>query len=199
MRACTHIHIHAYTHTNLAWEEDNCIRIYGAAKPKVNLDFLDKETSGGHLHVWRLDVHKGQCVEDRDVDTKNLVDFMQVSPPLIGQKTRYVYATHFVDSYKSNGIVKFDLEKETFVRHRFDSGKVDEGQADGGVYGGENMFAIRGTDGEDDGWLIGYTVGDTRCPSAVDIVDARSMERVARVALPQRVPVGFHAFWKSAL
>ena len=67
------------------------------------------------------------------------------------------------------------------------------------MYGGENIFAIRGADGEDDGWLLGYTFGDARCPSAVDIVDAQSMQRVARVALPQRVPVGFHAFWKSEL
>ena len=33
---------------------------------------------------------------------------------------------------------------------------------------------------------------------ALEIVDAKTMKRVARVAMPNRIPAGFHALWTPA-
>jgi carotenoid cleavage dioxygenase-like enzyme len=45
-------------------------------------------------------------------------------------------------------------------------------------------------------WLCACArYGDARCPGSVDVVDATTMKRVARIALPARVPAGFHALW----
>ena len=152
------------------------------------------------MHLWRLNIKTGVCVEERDLarDLAPLsVDFAQVPMDRVGRKCRYAYAANYVASFTVDGVVKFELENETYVWHRYDSGTHHvEGAPDGGVYGGENMFARRGDNGEDDGWLLSLTYGDPRCASALDVVDAKTMQRVARVAMPTRIPAGFHALWK---
>jgi len=188
-----------------AWEEADGehIRVYGCAMDSVDLDDLagtESRPSGGRMHLWRLNIKTGVCEEDRDfaqVATMSC-DFPQVAMDRVGQKCRYAYAAHFIAGFTVDGVIKFDLENETWTRHRYDSGKHDSGAPDGGVYGGESMFARRGDSGEDDGWLLSFTYGDARCASSLDIVDARTMERVSRVAMPTRVPAGFHALWKPA-
>ena len=60
------------------------------------------------------------------------------------------------------------------------------------------MFVPNGGTGEDDGWLMCMVYGDLRCESALEIVDAKTMAQVARIALPVRVPGGFHALWRPA-
>ena len=80
--------------------------------------------------------------------------------------------------------------------HKFsDNGEAVPSGHHGVVFGGENMFARRGVSAEDDGWLVCFTYGDQRCPSALDIIDAQTMQRTARVAMPAKVPNGFHAMW----
>lgn len=55
------------------------------------------------------------------------------------------------------------------------------------VQGGECVFARRIQATEDDGWLLCFTFNDPRCRSELHIVNAKSMKRVARVAMPARV------------
>jgi carotenoid cleavage dioxygenase len=47
---------------------------------------------------------------------------------------------------------------------------------------------------EDDGWLLSYVHDATRDASELVVLDARDLSEppLARVALPQRVPYGFH-------
>ena len=62
-----------------------------------------------------------------------------------------------------------------------------------GRYGGEAFFVPRQpSEAEDDGWLLNYVFDVTTQRSDLVVVDARSMEEVARVHLPARVPYGFH-------
>jgi len=61
---------------------------------------------------------------------------------------------------------------------------------------GEGFFAPGGS-GEGEGWLLAYTYDHARNSSTFIVLDAQHIERgpVAEVALPQRVPYGFHGLW----
>lgn len=62
-----------------------------------------------------------------------------------------------------------------------------------GRYGGEAFFVARqASEAEDDGWLLNYVFDAATQRSDLVVVDAQSMEEQARVALPTRVPYGFH-------
>ncbi len=59
------------------------------------------------------------------------------------------------------------------------------------------MFRPPGRGAEDDGWLIGFVYDRARNASDLVILDAQRIEAkpVARIALPARVPQGFHGNW----
>ena len=63
---------------------------------------------------------------------------------------------------------------------------------------GEHAFAPdpEGT-AEDDGWLLTFVIDRTTERTDLAILDARDVAAgpVARVHLPRRVPIGFHANW----
>ncbi len=51
--------------------------------------------------------------------------------------------------------------------------------------------------GEDDGWVLAYVLDDATGRSEVIVLEAADFTAppVARVLLPVRVPIGFHACW----
>jgi carotenoid cleavage dioxygenase len=84
--------------------------------------------------------------------------------------------------------VKIDLH--TGVSEEFDHGA--------GRASGEPVFVTRnGATAEDDGWLLTFVHGVDHTEFVV--LDAQDLGRgpVARVPLPQRVPLGFHGNWVS--
>jgi carotenoid cleavage dioxygenase-like enzyme len=86
--------------------------------------------------------------------------------------------------------LKHDLE--TGERSLFDHGP--------GRAAGEPVFVAReGSAAEDDGYLITYVHDLAQGSAEFVVMDAQDFERgyVARVALPQRVPFGFHGNWVS--
>ncbi|MBS1847143.1 MAG: carotenoid oxygenase family protein [Actinobacteria bacterium] len=61
---------------------------------------------------------------------------------------------------------------------------------------GEFVFVPNGPDAEeDDGVLMGLSHDETSNTSRLEILDAATLESVAAVPLPVRVPVGFHGNW----
>ena len=46
-----------------------------------------------------------------------------------------------------------------------------------------------------DGWLVTFTYDGEDDSSSVLVLNAKDMSRVARIPLPRRVPIGFHATW----
>ena len=53
---------------------------------------------------------------------------------------------------------------------------------------------------EDDGWLIGFVIEADGSSTALEILDARTVEAppVATVRLPHRIPPGIHGAWLQA-
>lgn len=61
------------------------------------------------------------------------------------------------------------------------------------------VIGVLYTAGEDDGYLLVYVYHSHEQVSKLHVYDAKSMapQPVATVALPQRVPYGFHGLWVS--
>ena len=61
------------------------------------------------------------------------------------------------------------------------------------------MFAPRvgAADADDDGYVLAFVADATTGESEVVVVDAQRAgdEPVCRVRIPQRVPIGYHAWW----
>ena len=88
------------------------------------------------------------------------------------------------DGMMAKGVLKYDVIDEREVAY-FDYGEF---------YGGEALFVPRkNAAGEDDGYLLELLMTAER--AELLILDAASMEEVARLHLPQRVPFGVHSCW----
>ncbi len=142
-----------------------------------------------HLHRFRLDLKTG-IAKGEDIDDLP-VEFPRIRDDKAGVKHRYGYAitTHEDDEAGFNlgtRIVKFDVDKgETKIA------ELGKGRAPS-----EAVFAAAGNS-EDDGYLLSIVYDAARNASDFVVLDAKDLAKgpVATVALPQRVPFGFHGAW----
>jgi carotenoid cleavage dioxygenase-like enzyme len=87
------------------------------------------------------------------------------------------------------------------IKHDYDTGTREVWNSGPNVHAGEWLFVPSGSDRSDDaGYLLTYDYDDANDRSHLLIVDATAVKAgpVARIALPQRVPYGFHAAWVTA-
>lgn len=142
-----------------------------------------------HLHRFRLDlqtgVARGETIDDYPIE------FPRVADARAGLPYRYGYAvtTHGGDDAGFNlgtQVVKFDLVRGS-------SSVCELGK---GRFPSEAVFASAGA-GEDDGYVLAIVYDAAKGGSAFIVLDAKDITRgpVATVALPQRVPFGFHGAW----
>ena len=142
-----------------------------------------------HLHRFRLDlktgVANGEALDDLPIE------FPRVRDERAGLKHRYGYAitTHGDDEAGFNlgsEIVKFDLDRGRTTVLRLGKGRFPS----------EAVFASAGA-GEDEGFLLSIVYDAARNSSDLVVLDAKDISKgpVASVALPQRVPFGFHGAW----
>ena len=144
------------------------------------------------LHRFRIDRTSGR-VSDAALDDRG-VEFPRVDPRREGRPYRFGYAVQYEngpDAPAFNALIQYDLERGTSRRHDFGPGRVP----------GEAVFVPASADSaEDEGWALALVYDETRNGSELVILDATSFDKppVASIALPQRVPFGFHGSWVSA-
>ena len=188
-------------HTTNAWEEerpdgtvihlvacriDNPLpRVPHDQEPTIpRLYFLRMDPYVTH---WTFHLGTGAVTEERLDDVRT--EFQRTNDDLLGRYSRYAYhprigkeATLLFDA-----CMKYDLEGATQT-HVYGDGCV----------GGETVFVPRpNATAQDDGWVLMYVTDRRETQSELRILDARDVSAgpVARVHLPRRVPVGFHAHW----
>lgn len=143
------------------------------------------------LWRWRMNLVTG-AVSEQQVDDA-ISEFPVVNLSMTGKRSRWSYHVAIPDMPTQvwDGLLKYDLHSGRSERHTF---------ADG-MLGSEACFAPRiGARDEDDGYVLTFlTHGSTGASEAV-IIDAKNFAAppLARVLLPQRVPLGFHATWADA-
>jgi carotenoid cleavage dioxygenase-like enzyme len=158
----------------------------------------------GRLHEWRMDPRSGRVVSERRLFDMP-VDFVQIDTSRVGLKTRFVYGTRFitnraklpnpkyVDSlFCIDAVCKFDLQTGQSVEMPLLSA---EGKP---AFGGEAVFApnpSRKPEEEDNGVLVVYAHCEETQVTECQIVDAQTMQVLCRIAMPERVPYGFHSLW----
>jgi carotenoid cleavage dioxygenase len=115
-----------------------------------------------------------------DVIDERPQEFPRVADRTIGSRHRFGYAV------TEHEIVQHDFDRGTTTSHHF-------GEA---VETSEALFvpATHGTS-DDEGWLVAITHDGTGAEFVV--LDASAVDEgpIARVELPQPVPLGFHALW----
>jgi carotenoid cleavage dioxygenase-like enzyme len=140
------------------------------------------------IYRWRFNLRTG-AVHEGPLDDNN-TEFPTINTWQMGHQSRYAYNVHIssAPTLLFDGLVKYDTA----------TGRSDTHWFGPGVYGSEAPFAPRSNaTAEDDGYLLTFVYDERESCSELHILDARDItaEPIARVRIPQRVPIGFHACW----
>ena len=133
-------------------------------------------------------------MHDDVIDGRGLGELPSRDPRRVGRKHRYGY---FVQTHNDPNTVVFG----GLIKHDYDTGTREMWNAPSSVHAGEWLFVPTGSDPADDaGYLLTLDYDDAAKRSHLLIVDATAVKAgpVASIALPQRVPYGFHAAWVPA-
>lgn len=151
--------------------------------------YLDLYAMQARPHRWRFDLATGQtreeCLSDR------IQEFGMINGRHGGRRHRFSYqALPARGWFGFEGIIKRDFERDHEEVIRLPEG----------VFASETVMAPRlGSRAEDDGYLVTFTMDVADDRSECWIFDAARPEDgpVARVALPERIASGTHAFWHA--
>jgi carotenoid cleavage dioxygenase len=137
------------------------------------------------LDRWTVDLTRGKVLEERLDDRGQ--EFPRVDERLVGRPHRYGYAMATLDGARSAGdLLKHDFKNRSVQTRSFGPG----GQP------GEFVFVPSSAGAaEDDGVLMGFVFDAETDRSDLTLLDAGTLETVASIHLPDRVPHGFHGNW----
>ncbi|ORA59804.1 carotenoid oxygenase family protein [Mycobacteroides franklinii] len=188
-------------HTLNAHEEDGSIvidacRITG---PDDDSEYNIADVLGTgrpRLHRWEVDLETG-VVKESWTDER-LQEFPMVDPRRVSLPHRYGFTTSVGDT-DIDTLQSLDDARASLIRYDLTGGGSTEHKLEAGHIPGEFSPVPRSEDAEEgDGVLIGYEYDRSTRLSNMLIVDAQSMEKVATVHLPARIPFQFHGNWIPA-
>ncbi len=146
------------------------------------------------LDRWTINLATGaastECRDDRSQE------FPRINENLTGVRHRFGYTVGIDGGFQAAGGP--DLVSALY-KHDYATGSTTAAALDPDLMLGEVCFVPNpsaATEGsEDDGILMGYGSHRTRNEGQLLLLDAQTLETVATVHLPQRVPMGFHGNW----
>jgi carotenoid cleavage dioxygenase len=150
------------------------------------------EDEGARTTRFTFNLETGAAREERLDDAP--ADFPRIDDRHAGRKTRHGHAVRFLANAKlpyADAVIRYDFDRNRSETHVFGPNR----------FGGEMVFAPRvGKTADDDGYLLGFVHDEGTGQSELLVLDAREVSRgpVARVAMPRRVPYGFHSHWTAA-
>lgn len=139
------------------------------------------------LDRWTINLATGavrtECRDDRPQE------FPRINETLLGARHRYGYTIG----------ASFQGAEAGLYKHDYATGSREVAALDPALSLGEMSFVPNpGERAEDDGILMGYAYHRDRDEGQLVLLDAQTLESVATVHLPQRVPMGFHGNWAPA-
>lgn len=141
---------------------------------------------------WTLDPARGSVTEDLLSDRPQ--EFPRVNEGVVGRRHRYGYTV--------GGVIG---DTAALLKHDLDAGSVEAWEPGEQWFLSEAVFVPTGGaspagQAEDDGWLMLYAHDRSTATSSYVVLAAQDVAAgpVASVALPQRVPAGFHGNWVPA-
>ena len=184
-------------HTVNAWEDGDevVLDLCRVKRPEIasgSTGTLERMLSylrlDAQLQRYRFDLRTGRTREEQ-VDDAN-AEFPAIDAGRTGRRCRHAYMVRISaeTTFLFDALLRYDLERGTSETHELGPGR----------WGSECVFVPRsGAVSEDDGWVLSYVLDDATGRSEVIVLDAADFAAppVARVLLPARVPIGFHACW----
>jgi carotenoid cleavage dioxygenase len=183
-------------HSVNAWEEDGAVVLVGCRVPEPYQPPRPEEGPyavmmatlriRAELYMWRFDLKTGACTETKLCDRNT--EFPSMDRRRIGRKSQFSWNVIIGDepTVFFDGLVKYDTGTGASNTLRFGPGQR----------GSESPFAPRvGSKAEDDGYLLTFLHDERAQRSELWIIPAQepSLGPVARLHIPGRVPLGFHA------
>jgi len=175
-----------------AWDEGDRVEVRAPRFSAMPGAFEFDDPTGNEAPMpwsWSIDPGTG-TVRDEQTDDRG-GEFPRVNDDHATRPTRYLYnctARTWEFEFEFHGVVKYDTATGEATEYLYGEHEVS----------GEHAFAPDpdGTS-EDDGWLLSFVIDRTTEQTDLAIIDARDVAAgpVARVHLPRRVPIGFHANW----
>lgn len=184
-------------HAVNAWDEDDGDTIVLVAPNILSVEHTLERLDMIHASMEEVRINLRNSTATRvPLSTRNL-DFSVMNQAYVGKKNRYVYAGVGDPLPKISGVVKLDLA----LRNERRECTVASRMYGAGCYGGEPFFVPKDSFGieEDDGYLVSYVHDETTGESRFLVMDAKSpsLDIIAAVKLPRRVPYGFHGLFVS--
>ncbi|WP_183098094.1 carotenoid oxygenase family protein [Nocardioides pelophilus] len=172
-------------HTVNAYEEGDTVVVDVVRHDRMfATDLTGPNEGAATLTRFVLDLTSGKVREDRFDERSQ--EFPRIDERLTGRRHRFGYAIELSGPAPGDAVVKHDLVAGTTQSRALGRGR----QA--------SEFCFVPTPGgtaEDDGVLMGYVFDKARGVSDLQVLDAQTLEDVATVHLPGRVPAGFHGNW----
>ncbi len=172
-------------HPMNAYDEGDTIVLDVVRHPKMfATDHLGPNEGAPTLERWTVDLADGKVRESRLDDRGQ--EFPRVDERLVGKRHRYGYAAGFEDAAGTGNLYK----------HDFVGGDTQVRSFGPEIALGEFVFHPSSADSaEDDGVLMGYLYDRPTDRSELAVLDAQTLQDIARIKLPHRVPAGFHGNW----
>jgi carotenoid cleavage dioxygenase len=184
-------------HSVNAWEEGDevVLDLCRVKRPEIasgSTGTLERMLSylrlDAQMQRYRFDLRTG-ATREQQLDDAN-AEFPAIDAARQGRRCRYAYTVHISaeTTFLFDALMKYDLHTGAAETHVLGAGR----------WGSEMVFVPRaGASCEDDGWVLSYVLDDATGRSEVVVLEAADFggPPVARVLLPARVPIGFHACW----
>lgn len=163
----------------------------------------DKRGPGGDsrptLDRWTINLATGtvasECRDDRPQE------FPRINETLLGGRHRFGYTVGLEGGFVVGGGTQLST---SLYKHDYATSSCAVAPLDPDLLIGEMAFVPNPASGsptrgensaEDDGLLMGYGYHRGRDEGQLLLLDAQTLESVATVHLPQRIPMGFHGNW----
>lgn len=158
------------------------------------VDVLEKGRP--RLHRWEVDLGSGMIKESWT--DERLQEFPMVDPRRVSLPHQFGFTTSVGDT-DIDSLESLDDARASLIRYDLTNGGTTEHKLAAGHIPGEFSPVPRSQDADEgDGVLIGYEYDRSTQLSNLLIVDAQSMEKLATVHLPARIPFQFHGNWIPA-
>jgi len=146
------------------------------------------------LQRWTINLSTGTVTTERRDDRSQ--EFPRINESRLGAQHRFGYTLGFDGGYLSAGRSAMST---SLYKHDYATGSCDVAPLDPDLLLGEMSFVPNpAARAEDDGILMGYGYHRGRDEGQLVLLDAQSLQSMATVHLPQRVPMGFHGNWAAA-
>lgn len=172
-------------HTLNAYEDGTEVHIDAVRHERMfATDFTGPNEGPASLVRFTLDLADGKAREHRFDEVSQ--EFPRYDERLTGRRHRYGYAVEFAGAAPGDSVRKHDVVAGTSVSRHLGAGREAS----------EFCFVPSADDAaEDGGVLMGYVHDRGTDRSDLVLLDAETLDDVAAVHLPGRVPAGFHGNW----